>query len=113
MLLRRKRSLLRRKKRVEVEGHTDLEDKFIVLWFISDLARARTQLVADTVYARDSQQSMARIFGEAAALGLSPDTVRDWPNLLADITAQEVRDAARLFLNLAHSVTGHLLEDGS
>ncbi|HCQ81243.1 MAG TPA: peptidase M16, partial [Rhodobiaceae bacterium] len=53
----------------------------------------------DTVYARDSQQSMARIFGEAAALGLSPDTVRDWPNLLADITAQEVRDAARLFLN--------------
>ena len=79
----------------------------------SDLARARTQLVADTVYARDSQQSMARIFGEAAALGLSPDTVRDWPNLLADITAQEVRDAARLFLNPAHSVTGHLLENGS
>ena len=33
-LLRRKINLLRRKKRVEVEEHRELEDKFIVLWFI-------------------------------------------------------------------------------
>ncbi len=44
-----------------------------------ELARAKTRLSAELIYARDSQQSMAQIFGANAVLGIAPRYVLDWP----------------------------------
>jgi zinc protease len=73
-----------------------------------ELRRAKRQLVSDLVYARDSQQSMANIFGRAAMLGLSPEEVLGWVDDIARVTAQDVRQAAQQLLVARHSVTGHL-----
>lgn len=73
-----------------------------------ELARAKMQLVSDLVYARDSQQSMAQIFGQAAMLGLTPNEILNWPNEIEAVTAQDVQSAARLLLQTEHSLTGHL-----
>jgi zinc protease len=72
------------------------------------LRRAKRQLVSDLVFARDSQQSMANIFGSAAMIGLSPDDVLAWVDEIDAVTANDVRRAAQAFLKTRHSVTGHL-----
>ena len=74
-----------------------------------EMARAKMQLVSDLVYARDSQQSMANIFGQAAMLGLTPQEIIDWPNVIESVTAEDVRRAAQLFLQRPHAIDGHLL----
>ena len=74
----------------------------------AELRRAKRQLVSDLIYARDSQQSMANIFGRAAMLGLSPQDVLAWVDDIEQVTADDVRRAAQKFLVTAHSVTGHL-----
>ena len=72
------------------------------------LRRAKRQLMSDLVFARDSQQSMANIFGSAAMIGLSPDDVLAWVDEIDAVTANDVRRAAQAFLKPRHSVTGHL-----
>ena len=72
------------------------------------MRRAKRQLVSDLVFARDSQQSMANIFGSAAMIGLSPEDVLAWVDEIEAVTADDVRRAAQAFLVAAHSVTGHL-----
>ena len=74
----------------------------------AELRRAKRQLVSDLVYARDSQQSMANIFGRAAMLGLSPDDVLGWVDEIENVSAQEVRQAAQNLLLAERSITGHL-----
>ncbi|MGC6535542.1 MAG: M16 family metallopeptidase, partial [Parvibaculales bacterium] len=74
-----------------------------------EMARAKMQLVSDLVYARDSQQSMANIFGQAAMLGLTPQEIIDWPNVIESVTAEDVRRAAQLFLQRPHAIDSHLL----
>ena len=73
-----------------------------------ELRRAKRQLVSDLVYARDSQQSMANIFGRAAMLGLRPDGVLGWVDEIENVSAGDVRQAAQNLLVARHSVTGHL-----
>ena len=73
-----------------------------------ELRRAKRQLVSDLVYARDSQQSMANIFGRAAMLGLRPDEVLGWVDEIENVSAGDVRQAAQEMLVTRHSVTGHL-----
>jgi len=78
-----------------------------------ELRRAKRQLVSDLVFARDSQQSMANIFGRAAMLGLSPDDVLGWVDEIEAATQDDVRDAARALLVEAHAITGHLASEGN
>ena len=75
----------------------------------AELARAKVQLVSGLVFARDSQQSMAQIFGRAAALGHAPSDVLQWPSEIEAVTRADVRAAAQAFLQPPHSLTGHLL----
>ena len=78
-----------------------------------ELRRAKRQLVSDLVFARDSQQSMANIFGRAAVLGLSPDDVLGWVDEIEAVTQDDVGDAARALLVEAHAITGHLASEGN
>lgn len=80
------------------EGPTELE-----------LARARTRLVAETVFARDSQSSLARIFGSALAVGESVEDVLLWPQRVEAVTREQVTEAVRRYLKPDRSVTGLLL----
>jgi zinc protease len=74
-----------------------------------ELARARTRLVAETIFARDSQSSLARIFGSALAVGESVEDVQLWPQRIEAVTRDEVTEAVRLYLRPDRSVTGLLL----
>ena len=64
-----------------------------------ELARAKRSMIADAIYAQDSQQSLARIFGSALATGQSVETVQNWPAQLEAVTLADVQNAARTFLS--------------
>ncbi len=74
-----------------------------------ELARARTRLVAETVFARDNQSSLARIFGSSLAVGETVEDVLEWPQRIEAVTREAVIEAARRYLRPDRSVTGLLL----
>jgi len=74
-----------------------------------ELARARTRLVAETVFARDNQSSLARIFGSALAVGETVEDVLAWPERIETVSRDAVIEAARRYLKPDRSVTGLLL----
>jgi len=76
-----------------------------------DLERVKTQLVAEAIYAQDNQATMARWYGGALTTGLSIEDIRSWPDRIRAVTVDQVRDAARKWLDKKHSVTGYLIKD--
>lgn len=77
----------------------------------AELERAKTRLIADAVYAHDSQASMARWYGEALTTGSTVSDVEHWPDRIRAVTVQRVQDAARVWLDKRRSVTGYLVKD--
>ena len=73
------------------------------------LERARTRLVADATYARDSQSDLARWYGSSLALGMTVKEVEEWPAKIDAVDAEAVLDAARRYLDRKPAVTGHLV----
>ena len=61
----------------------------------ADLARAKTQLVADATYRRDSQFAMASAYGRALVIGLTVEDVEAWPDRIGAVTRAAVQQAAR------------------
>ena len=78
-----------------------------------DLERIKTQMIAESVYAQDSQTTLARWYGAAITVGMSVDDVRAWPDRIRAVTAEQVRDAARTWLDKKRSATGYLVKDTS
>jgi zinc protease len=76
-----------------------------------ELERSKTRLIADAVYAHDSQASMARWYGEALTTGLTVSDIEHWPDRIRAVTAEQVQDAARQWLDKRRSVTGYLIKD--
>lgn len=74
-----------------------------------ELARARTRLVAETIFARDSQSSLARIFGASLAVGETVADVLAWPSRIEAVPREAVVEAARRYLRPDRCVTGLLL----
>ncbi len=74
-----------------------------------ELARAKTRLTADAIYAQDNQATLARIHGAAWATGETAEDVRTWPDRIKKVTADDVKAAAQRFLVLDHAVTGYLM----
>jgi zinc protease len=77
----------------------------------ADLERVKTQMIAEAIYAQDSQTTLARWYGAAVTVGLSVDDIRSWPDRVRAVTAEQVRDAARTWLEKKRSVTGYLIKD--
>jgi zinc protease len=77
----------------------------------ADLERVKTQLIAEAIYAQDSQAALARWYGAAITVGLSVDDIRSWPDRIRAVTAEQVRDAAKKWLDKKRSVTGYLIKD--
>jgi zinc protease len=76
-----------------------------------ELARAKTKLIADSVYAQDSQATLARWYGTALTTGRTVADVQSWPDRIRAVTAPAVREAARKWLDKRRSVTGYLVKD--
>jgi zinc protease len=75
---------------------------------VEAIERAKTRLVAETVYASDSQSSLARIYGSALAIGETIDEVRRWPAEIEAVQRDDLVAAAERFLTHPRSVTGFL-----
>lgn len=76
-----------------------------------DLERAKTQLIAESIYARDSQSTMARWYGAAITVGLTMDDIKSWPDRIRAVTAAQVSEAAQKWLEKTRSATGYLIKD--
>jgi zinc protease len=76
-----------------------------------ELERTKTRLIADSVYAQDSQATLARWYGVALTTGSTVEDVRSWPDRIRAVTPDSVRDAARQWLDKRRSVTGYLIKD--
>ncbi|CUU43119.1 protease3 [Blastochloris viridis] len=75
-----------------------------------EIVRAKTGMVADTVYAQDSQSALARIYGVALTTGSTVEDVQSWPARIKTVTAAEVQAAARTWLEKRRAVTGYLIK---
>jgi zinc protease len=76
-----------------------------------ELARAKTRMVADAVYAQDNQASLARWYGAALTTGSTLAEVLSWPDRIRAVSADAVRDAAKTWLQKQRSVTGYLVQE--
>jgi len=73
-----------------------------------EVTQARTNLVAEAVFAQDSQSTLARVFGSALTTGQTVEDVQDWPNRVARVTAEDVQRVAGQYLDATRSATGFL-----
>ncbi len=76
----------------------------------ADLARSKTRLIADAVYAQDSQASLARWYGSSLTTGVGVKDIQEWPERMDAVTADQVKLAAARWLQDQRSVTGFLLQ---
>ena len=73
------------------------------------LERAKTRLIAEAIYAQDSQAMLARWYGASLATGQTLKDVQEWPARIEAVTAEAVIEAARKWLDRRRAVTGYLL----
>ena len=77
-----------------------------------EVERSKARMIADYVYAQDNQSTLARMYGAALTTGQTVADMQARPDRIRAITAEQVRDAARRFLDKRRSVTGYLVKDG-
>ncbi|MBO6900170.1 MAG: insulinase family protein [Rhizobiaceae bacterium] len=78
-----------------------------------ELRRAKNRFLRSTIFARDNQTGMARIYGSLLSTGLSIADIESWPERVRAVTAADISDAARRFLPADTHVTGYLLPQGT
>ncbi len=74
--------------------------------------RIRMQIRASEIYALDDVQGIARRYGAALTSGLSIEDVEAWPEVLQQVTPEEVMSAARRLFDANRSVTGWVMPAG-
>ena len=78
---------------------------------LAELQRAKVQIIAESLYARDSQSYLANAFGAAAIIGIPPQAVLEFKYQIEQVSPQDVRRAVRDMLVPDHSLTGWLMRD--
>jgi zinc protease len=78
-----------------------------------ELARSKSKMIDDMIYAQDSQSSMARIYGAALTTGATVEKVRTWTDRINAVPAEAVHAAAKKYLDKRRSATGYLIRDES
>ncbi|MES0862278.1 pitrilysin family protein [Ruegeria sp. SCPT10] len=76
-----------------------------------DLDRIKMQLRASQIYARDNVDGIGNRYGRALASGLTVEDVQAWPDILQEVTGDQIIAAARDVLQRETSVTGWLMRD--
>jgi zinc protease len=95
------------------EAEADLDR--VIARFLEDgidpaqFERLKFRIEASRIYEEDSVQGLARSYGVALTSGLTVADVRAWPDVLAEVTIEEVMEEARRLLTETRSVTGYLM----
>jgi zinc protease len=76
-----------------------------------EVERAKKNLIAQSVYARDSLLAKAQLYGSSLAVGLSVEDVESWPDQIRSVTVEDVNAAASAVLQKRSSVSGYLLPE--
>jgi len=95
----------------EVQSAIDAEIRKIAKDGVSEeeLERAKTRYLRSMIFARDSAQGLANLYGATLTTGGTVKDIDTWPDRLRAVTADQVKAAAAKYLDLARSVTGYLL----
>lgn len=72
------------------------------------LDRIKMQLRADRIYEADTTARLARRYGAALASGLTLDDIAAWPEILQDVTGDDIVAAGRRVFDRDKAVTGWL-----
>jgi zinc protease len=75
------------------------------------LARAKTLLSAEIIFAQDGMQNLAQTMAHLFALGLDEQYFYDWSDSVGKVTAAQVQEALRAVVVMPRAVTGHLLPE--
>ena len=73
-----------------------------------EVDRSVNRLIKSTIFARDSQTTMARVYGASLIVGESLEEIAGWPLRLKNLTAEDINKVARKYLKKKRSVTGYL-----
>jgi zinc protease len=76
-----------------------------------EVERATSRLIAESVYAKDSQATMARWYGAALTSGGSVERVQSWPDRIRAVKPEAVHAVAKTYLDKRRSVTGYLVKE--
>ena len=74
-----------------------------------EVARAKQRMIDALTYARDGLSGSAEIVGTGLALGQTLDDVQSWPDRIAAVTPDQVRQAAQAVIHNDIAVTGILM----
>ncbi len=74
----------------------------------AELNRAKTRLVDGAVFARDSVQAPAYLFGQTLTSGGDISDIEDWPQRVMEVSTREVLEAAQELFGQKGVVTGVL-----
>jgi zinc protease len=78
-----------------------------------ELERAKNRYMRSMIYARDNQSTMARMYGAVLASGGAVDDIAQWSERIRAVSAEQVVEAARRFIEGQPSVKSYLLpQDG-
>ena len=94
--------------KVEAALDAVLEDIIAKGVTAAELERAKNAYIAEYVYDNDNQATLARRYGWSLALGRTVAQVLAWPDDIAKVTAEAVKQAAATCLDKRRSVTGTL-----
>ena len=79
---------------------------------LKDIERAKTQLVAKTIYRRDSQYALAAAYGEALAIGMTADDVEAWPARIRAVSGTALLKEAQIAFDKREAVSAYLVPKG-
>ncbi|MFZ5964555.1 M16 family metallopeptidase [Thalassococcus sp. BH17M4-6] len=74
------------------------------------LDRIKFQMKSQQIYARDNAEGLARRYGNALTSGLTVEDVQAWPEVLQQVTEEDILAAAEMVLKRENAVTGWLME---
>jgi zinc protease len=73
--------------------------------------RAKSRMLDDAIYARDSFRTGAQVLGRALAVGRTVADVESWPDRISAVTVEQINAAARAIFRMNRSVTSQLLPE--
>ncbi|MBP0438625.1 M16 family metallopeptidase [Tianweitania sediminis] len=98
----------------QVEAAVDAEIERLATAGVNEqeLERAKNRFVRSMIFARDNQSGMARMYGAALATGGTIEDVERWPDRIRAVTAADVQEAAKRYLDNKRAVSSYLLPAG-
>lgn len=73
-----------------------------------ELDRQRNSLLKSVIFERDSQTTLARLYGAVLSLDGTLEDVHGWPERIREVTVEDINRVARKYLRPQRSVTSYL-----